>query len=866
MKSHTTISGIALQGSRWLSAILFLACSLTASFGVQAATGVPDRYKIDSSAGSEKIIVTANDRLEVSTQAAIDAINIVAVSALSDPNAGSVQVDPNDRFAIRVSPGSGFSGQATFTYRVRDIRGTSADTTVTLNFVASAAVLEAIDDNYVSSGDLIRIFPAENDIRPKSGVRIEILSQPASGNLAETGLTGLYTYTPPSDISAGGTVSFNYRLVLNDGTHSAAATVSIQLDPTLDRLANAGDDGAQRRLARVIQVACDANTNATVGATNAQLSQSCAALSALSKAGLESAFEEILLRQIGAQANSMKGAAAGQIKNISARLQELRTGVPGISLAGLQGVINGENLNFGSLIDDLVKGGSAGEESGFGRWGGFVTGTLAYGEGESRNKEKGFDVDGQEILAGVDYRFNKALIMGAALGYSTSETREDGGDTKLDVDGWNLSVYGNYYPMENWYVDWLFGYGESSIETRRTIAFSGISTNARGDTDGDSLSAALGTGYIRSHESWTFDTYTNVDYRSGSVDGYREINDAGLGLNIFSTTTDTFTARVGGRVSKAINYDFGVLIPQFELEWVKDFKNDAPVIEAELALLPQAGTFTLTNEEPDDSYGNFGLSVSGIFKNGIMGFVRYSSMFSKADITFETWQLGARMEFGGSSSPDIELFKFHDNQGVGADVFVGTTGVGVAVTLPVRYERLNVRALVSVLPYDTDRELDDLKYDIDLEMQSVGVLLDWHPMDGSFRVSGGFFSLRHDTTGTATPTQNVEIGGSTFTPDEVGTLHTKLDYSHSLAPYLGIGWGNAVTPDSKWSFSSELGLMFTSKLKASLEADSPLASSNPALKAKLDTEIAVEQARINREDLEDIKYWPFLSFGVAYHF
>ena len=865
MKPQSTTSEATIFYTRLLNVVFFVAYSLTASFGVQAATGVPDRYKIDSSRGSEQIIVTANDRLEVSTQAAIDAVRIVAVSALSDPNAGSVQADPNDRFAIRVSPNSGFSGQATFTYQVRDIRGTSANTTVTLDFVTSAAALEAIDDSFVSSGEVIRIFPAENDIRPKSGVRVEILSQPASGTLAETSLNGLFTYTPPADISGGGTVTISYRLVLDDGTGSAAATISIKLDPTLDRIANAGDDSAQKSLARVIQIACDANANATVAATNAQLSQSCAALNALGKAELEGAFEEILLRQIGAQANSMKGVAAGQIKHISARLQELRTGAPGLSLAGLQGVINGENLNFGHLVNDLVKGGSAGEESSFGRWGGFITGTLTYGEGESRNKEKSFDVDGQELLAGVDYRFNNALVMGAAVGYSTSETKEDGGDTKLDVDGWNLSIYGNYYPLDNWYVDWLMGYGESSIETRRSIAFPTISTHARGKTDGDSLSGALGTGYIYAVQSWTLDAYTNVDYRSGTVDSYRETNDAGLGLNVFSMTTDTFTGRFGGRASKALSFDFGVLIPQLELEWVKEFKNDAPVIEAELALLPQAGTFTLINEEPDDSYGNVSLSMSGIFKNGITGFIRYSSMFSKDDITFETWQLGARMEFGGSS-PDIELFQFNENQGVGADLFVGTTGVGVAVTFPVRYERLNVRALLSVLPYDTDRKLDDIKYDIDLDLQSVGVLLDWHPMDGSFRVSGGFFSLQHDTTGSARPTQNVEIGGATFTPEEVGTLHAKLDYTHALAPYIGIGWGNAVTPDSSWSFSSELGLMFTSSLKVDLESDSPLASSNPALRAKLDTEISVEQARINREDLDDIKYWPFLSFGVAYHF
>ncbi|WP_020406820.1 autotransporter domain-containing protein [Hahella ganghwensis] len=865
MMQQTSCSPRKFRDSFLLAAVLLVAFSFMISPETLAATGVPDKYTIDSTEGSETIVVTANDRLEVSTQEAIDYVSIVSVSSLSDSSAGTVQADPDDSFSINVNPSAGYSGVVTFTYRVRDIRGTSDDTTVTLNIVSSTSTLEAVDDTYVTGGDAISLFPAENDIRPSSGVNIEILSQPDSGTLSEAGVTGLYTYTPPADISGGGTTSFDYRLVQDGGSTSGSATVTIQLEPSLDPIGNGGDDSAQDSLAGVLQSACDANDNASFGSTNSELSQTCSILRGLSGSELDAALEEILLRQIGAQANSMKGIAAGQIKTIGARLQELRTGIPGVSLSGLQAQINGENVHLGDLVNGYLQGGSAGEEGSPGRLGGFITGTLSYGDGESRNRENSFDVDGQEILAGVDYRFTNKLVMGTALGYNTSETKEDGGGTELDVDGWNLSFYGNYYPNQNWYIDWLLGYGQSSIDTRRTISFGGISTNASGDTDGDSLSGALGTGYTHAYQSWTFDAYTNFEYRSGTVDGYRESNDAGLDLNIYETSTDTFTGRFGGRASNAISLDFGVLIPQFELELVKDFKNEAPIIEAELALLPQAGTFTLINEEPDDTYVNAGLSVTGVFKNGTSGFVRYGTMLSKDDVSFDTWQLGARMEFGGPSQ-ELNLFQTMENQGVGAGAFVGTTGVGVALTFPLRNERLNFRTLASVLPYDTDKKLDDVEYDIDLDLMSLGFLLDWHPMDGGFRVSGGFFSLQHDISGSAKPTEDVEIGNSTFTPEEVGTLNAELDYSRSFAPYVGIGWGNAVKPDSTWSFSADLGVMFTDNPTVSLDADSPVADSNPALRAQLDSEIAVEEERINREDLEDIKYWPVLSVGVAYHF
>jgi uncharacterized protein with beta-barrel porin domain len=846
---------------------LLLISSILVSYKADAATGVPDVYTIDSSEGSETIVVTANDRLEISTQESIGYISIISISGLSDPNAGSIQIDPDDSFSINMFPSPEYSGTVTFTYRVRDIRGTSDNTTVTLNIVTSTSLLEAVNDQYISSGNTINIFPSENDIHPGIGFHVEILSQPDTGSLAEAGILGLYSYTPPADLSDTTTVSFDYRLVSDDGSVSSdPATVTIEVDPSLDPIANAGADEAQSSLADVLQVACDTNAEGSINATNEALADTCIALSTLSGAELDNALEEILLRQVGAQANSMKGLAANQVKNIGARLQELRTGISGISLSGLQANINDQHLGLERLFTGYRAGGNAGDETArSGRLGGFITGTINIGEGESRKRENSFDIDNQDLLAGLDYRFNNVLVMGAAIGYSTSETDENNGDTGLDVDGWNLSLYGNYYAARNWYFDWLLGYGESSIDSSRSIDFATVSTKAKGSTDGDIFSALVGTGYTHMYQSWSFDTYTNLEYRTSTVDAYRESNDAGLDLNIYKTSTDVLTGRLGVRASNAISFNFGVIIPQFELEFVKDFENEAPDIEAEFALAPEAGTFTLTNEDPDDSYMNTGLSITGIFKNGVTGFLRYSTMIAKDDVSLDTWQLGARMEFGGPAE-DISLIQSRDNQGVGAGAFMGTTGFGLALSIPVRNETLNFRTVMATLPYDTDRELDDIDYEIDIDMFSFGALLDWHPMNGEFRVSGGLFSLQPDITATATPTRNVEIGNTTFTPEQVGTLNAEVDYSRNLATYIGIGWGNAAKPDSKLTFSVDFGLLYTDNPTVSLEADSPLADANTVLKAQLESELAVEENRINSDDLDDFKLWPVINFGVAYHF
>jgi hypothetical protein len=480
----------------------------------EAATGVPDIYTIDANDRSETIVVTVNDRLEISTQEAINAIEIVSISSLSNSAAGSVQIDPDDNFSINVFPNASFSGSVTFTYRVSDIRGTSDDTLVTLNIVSSTSTLETVDDYYVSSGGAINLFPQENDIHPGVGFSLEILSQPSQGTLSTTDVTGLYLYTPPADISDLASVSFDYRLVADNGEASSPATVTIGLDPSLDPIANAGSDEAQSSLAKVLQVACDANAAASGSQSDEALATTCTTLLSLSGSELDNALEEVLLRQVGAQANSMKGVAANQIKNLSGRLQEIRSGVPGVSLAGLRAILNDQQLNLGSLLTDLQPGGGAGDGMADQRLGGFITGTLNIGDGESRDRENSYEIDNQELLAGVDYRFNKDLVMGTALGYSSSETSENGGDTGVDVDGWNLSIYGNYYPARDWYVDWLLGYGESSIDTSRSINIGGVTSRAKGDTDADIFSAVVGTGYSYNVQAWTIDGYTALEYRT----------------------------------------------------------------------------------------------------------------------------------------------------------------------------------------------------------------------------------------------------------------------------------------------------------------------------------------------------------------
>jgi len=189
---------------------------------------------------------------------------------------------------------------------------------------------------------------------------------------------------------------------------------------------------------------------------------------------------------------------------------------------------------------------------------------------------------------------------------------------------------------------------------------------------------------------------------------------------------------------------------------------------------------------------------------------------------------------------------------------ISTLGLGVEGTARI-LPKLNARLGINYYPYTYDEEEDDVDYDIDMNLFSGSALLDWHPFAGVFRISAGLVLNRNELDMEARPTGFVEIGDQEYAPAEVGTLSGDVDF-RSVAPYVGIGWGNAVGEDKRWGFVCDLGIVFQGSPDADLAATGPIAS-DPTFQADL----AKEEENLE-DDLDFFKYYPVISFGISYKF
>jgi hypothetical protein len=197
--------------------------------------------------------------------------------------------------------------------------------------------------------------------------------------------------------------------------------------------------------------------------------------------------------------------------------------------------------------------------------------------------------------------------------------------------------------------------------------------------------------------------------------------------------------------------------------------------------------------------------------------------------------------------------------GFAVGVKVGTLGLGADLSLPIVPNRLNVRLSGDYLNYSYDGTIDDIDYKLTLDFKTAMLLADWHPFANHFRLSAGVVRNGSKVKLDGTPTDDVEIGDHDYPPELVDTLTGQLDFE-DVAPYVGIGFGNAIgSYEQTWSFVFDLGVILQT-FDATLQANGPI-SNDPTFQEDLK-----KQEKDLQDSLDQFKIYPVLQFGVAYHF
>lgn len=196
---------------------------------------------------------------------------------------------------------------------------------------------------------------------------------------------------------------------------------------------------------------------------------------------------------------------------------------------------------------------------------------------------------------------------------------------------------------------------------------------------------------------------------------------------------------------------------------------------------------------------------------------------------------------------------------VGLALRGSTLGIGLEASYRVN-RNFGLRAGGNYFEFSRDATIENIDYTATPHFESGTLIADLYPMGGSFHVSGGVLLNRNEGRLDAVLNENIEIGGRTYTPAQVGSLVGTVDFKKT-APYLGLGFAGR----GRIAILFDLGVGFTGTPRVDLIGNTPLTG---AEKAEFDARVAQELSEV-RADIEDktyLKLHPVLSLGIKVGF
>jgi len=386
-----------------------------------------------------------------------------------------------------------------------------------------------------------------------------------------------------------------------------------------------------------------------------------------------------LLRQFTGEEVSSQGryateGATDQFKSLGGRLGAIRRGVRASGIAfNMQGVdVIAARSDSAELPQGLVGGaaGSADADTGL-AW--FANVEYGFGDRDSTEFENGYDADSFGGVLGVDYGFNENWVAGVAFSYNRAEVDFDrasqgslnavsGGE--MESDSTTLSAFANYV-NGRFFGSVIVSFGETDYDMDRAAVIAldtsgglsgGLSAEAailESDTESNQFGAQVQLGYTFGEGAVTWDVYGGYDYLDVEVDGFAETGSP-LGLVFDDQDIDSSQAFFGGSVRRAVNMDFGVLVPYLSAEYRHEFDNDAREVSARYVLTVrgvnetfqgETDDFQIPTDDPDDSFFDVTAGLAAQFGNNLMLFAQVSSIVGLEDTSANLITIGLRGSF-----------------------------------------------------------------------------------------------------------------------------------------------------------------------------------------------------------------------------
>jgi uncharacterized protein with beta-barrel porin domain len=249
--------------------------------------------------------------------------------------------------------------------------------------------------------------------------------------------------------------------------------------------------------------------------------------------------------------------------------------------------------------------------------------------GDGNAHDLGYTLGGTAF--GLDYRVAPDLVVGGAFGYMRSDATLSGLSGRATANIYQGAAYASYAPGR-FYLDGLLGYAHGNETVTRSIAFTGLSRNATGETSANQFLAALETGFANRLDGTTVLTpYAGLQASTAIQDSFVESGAGGLDLAVAGQTTSSLRSILGGKLAKTVETSWErPLALELRVGWAHEFVNDDRAVTASFVGVPGAA-FTVQGAKPGRDSALIGLAAQTALNDQSSIFLRYDGDINGAD-------------------------------------------------------------------------------------------------------------------------------------------------------------------------------------------------------------------------------------------
>jgi outer membrane autotransporter protein len=275
-----------------------------------------------------------------------------------------------------------------------------------------------------------------------------------------------------------------------------------------------------------------------------------------------------------------------------------------------------------------------------------------FGSSSATGSQNGYDFYNAGFLAGADYRLTDHLTLGAAFGYTHSNTDFD--TSPQSAPGQYLrgnllegSLYATWYPTDSLYFDAVGSIGGGDNDSQRVVVLPGFANRtASGSFGTQTYGIAVGGGYAIPFDALTVTPTARFEYRQLHSNSFTESGAAGLDLTYGRASENAVLSFLGAQVQYAISTNFGVITPTARFNWAHQYNNGVTAIGIAYAEDPSGlSAFTLTGDRAARNYYDLGVGAALQLANNWSGFINYDAIVGVNHTSFNSFTAGVRFAF-----------------------------------------------------------------------------------------------------------------------------------------------------------------------------------------------------------------------------